>query len=46
LSYKESRATFDAFVAAGGNFLDTANLYTNSSSEKYVGEFVASDRDY
>ncbi|MGL5880379.1 MAG: aldo/keto reductase, partial [Xenococcaceae cyanobacterium] len=43
-SYEESRKMFDAFAAAGGNFLDTANLYTNGTSEKYVGEFVAGDR--
>ena len=26
---------FDAFVAAGGNFIDTANNYTNGTSEKH-----------
>jgi aryl-alcohol dehydrogenase-like predicted oxidoreductase len=35
---------FDAFVAAGGNFIDTAINYTNGTSEKFVGEFIASDR--
>ncbi|WP_373539318.1 aldo/keto reductase [Chamaesiphon sp.] len=40
-----SHQMFDAFVAAGGNFIDTANLYTNGSSEKIVGELIASDRD-
>jgi aryl-alcohol dehydrogenase-like predicted oxidoreductase len=44
-SYDESRKIFDLFAEAGGNFLDTANLYTNGTSEKYVGEFVAGDRD-
>ncbi|BAU67133.1 aldo/keto reductase [Stanieria sp. NIES-3757] len=44
-SSQESKKIFDAFAEAGGNFLDTANLYTNGTSEKYVGEFVASDRD-
>ncbi len=44
-SYDESRKMLDIFAEAGGNFLDTANLYTNGTSEKYVGEFVASDRD-
>lgn len=44
-SYDESRKMFDTFAAAGGNFIDTANLYTNGTSEKYVGEFVAGDRD-
>lgn len=40
-----SREIFDAFAEAGGNFLDTASAYTNGTSEKYVGEFVAHDRD-
>ena len=44
-SYDESRKMFDTFAAAGGNFIDTANLYTNGTSEKYVGEFVAGDRN-
>ena len=42
----ESRKIFDTYVEAGGNFIDTANLYTNGTSEKYVGEFVAADRDH
>jgi aryl-alcohol dehydrogenase-like predicted oxidoreductase len=41
----ESRKMFDAFAEAGGNFIDTANNYTNGTSEKFVGEFIASDRD-
>lgn len=41
----ESRKIFDLYQEAGGNFLDTANLYTNGTSEKYVGEFVGYDRD-
>lgn len=40
-----SRQIFDAFVEAGGNFIDTANLYTNGSSEKIVGELIGSERD-
>jgi aryl-alcohol dehydrogenase-like predicted oxidoreductase len=40
-----SRAMFDAFVEAGGNFFDTANIYTNGTSEKLLGEFVGVDRD-
>jgi aryl-alcohol dehydrogenase-like predicted oxidoreductase len=40
-----SRAIFDAFTEAGGNFIDTANVYTNGTSEKMLGEFVASERD-
>ena len=40
-----SRAIFDAYVAAGGNFIDTANIYTNGTSEQYVGEFEAAERE-
>ena len=41
----ESRRIFDAYTAAGGNFIDTADLYTNGTSEKLVGELVAGDRE-
>jgi aryl-alcohol dehydrogenase-like predicted oxidoreductase len=41
----ESQEIFDAFIEAGGNYIDTANNYTNGTSEKFVGEFIASDRD-
>ena len=44
-SRDESRAVFEAFTAAGGNFIDTANLYTNGSSETITGELIAGDRD-
>lgn len=43
---EESKKIFDAFVKAGGNFIDTANYYTSGTSEKYVGEFIADNRDY
>ena len=37
----------EAFGNAGGNFLDTANVYKLGSSEKIIGEFVSkADRDY
>lgn len=42
---EESRRMWDAFAEAGGTFIDTANLYTNGSSERLVGEFAAADRD-
>ena len=41
-----SREMFETFANEGGNFLDTANRYTEGISEKYVGEFIHSDRDY
>lgn len=37
----ESRAIFDAYVSAGGNFLDTADVYSGGESEHLVGRFVA-----
>src|SRR6202158_4300218 len=40
----ESRKVYDAYRAAGGNFIDTANMYTNGSSENLVGEFIHDDR--
>lgn len=44
-SKEECRKIFDAFVNAGGNFIDTASNYTNGTSEKFVGELIASQRD-
>lgn len=41
-----SKAIFDAFAEAGGNFIDTADRYTNGTSETYVGEFAKADRDH
>jgi aryl-alcohol dehydrogenase-like predicted oxidoreductase len=41
----ESKTVFDAYVKAGGNFLDTADGYTNGTSEKMVGEFIRGRRD-
>jgi len=43
-SHEISRQLFDTYVNAGGNLIDTAINYTNGTSEKYVGEFIASDR--
>ncbi len=40
-----SHQIFDAFIEAGGNFIDTANGYTDGSSEKIVGEAIASERE-
>jgi aryl-alcohol dehydrogenase-like predicted oxidoreductase len=40
----ESRAIFEAYVEAGGNFLDTADVYTAGTSERLVGELVAGER--
>ena len=45
-SKEESRKMFDAYVEAGGNFIDTANNYNNGTSEKFVGDFVSANRDW
>ncbi len=45
-SKEESRRIFDAFAEAGGTFIDTANRYTEGTSERFVGDFIASDRDH
>ncbi|WP_428328719.1 aldo/keto reductase [Mucilaginibacter sp.] len=42
-----SFAIMDTYANAGGNFLDTANVYKLGTSEKIIGEYVANhDRDY
>lgn len=41
----ESRRIFDIFRAAGGNFIDTADLYTNGTSERFLGGFMAGHRE-
>jgi len=42
----ESKKMFDLFGEAGGNFIDTANVYTQGTSERFVGEFIAPERDH
>lgn len=44
--YEQSKQVFDTYALAGGNFLDTANRYTEGTSEKCLGEFISSDRDH
>ncbi len=39
-SVKDSEQILDAFVARGGNFIDTANAYTKGHSEKIIGDHV------
>ena len=36
-----SRAIFDGYRAAGGNFIDTADIYSGGESERLVGKFIA-----
>src|SRR3981081_2241908 len=40
----EARKVYDAFRKAGGNFIDTANFYTNGTSESFLGEFMKDHR--
>ena len=43
-SKEEARKVYDAFREAGGNFIDTANVYTNGTSESFLGEFMQGHR--
>jgi len=40
----EARKIYDIYRAAGGNFIDTANIYTNGTSENLLGEFISDHR--
>jgi aryl-alcohol dehydrogenase-like predicted oxidoreductase len=44
-SPEESRKVYDTFLEAGGNFIDTANVYTNGTSERLLGEFMHGQRE-
>jgi aryl-alcohol dehydrogenase-like predicted oxidoreductase len=44
-SEDEARRAIDAFLDAGGNFIDTANVYTGGQSEQVVGGAIAGRRD-
>ena len=35
-----SKQIFNAYIEAGGNFVDTADMYTNGTSEELVGSFI------
>jgi len=41
----EVRSILQSYVAAGGNFIDTADNYQHGESERLVGEFVAPHRN-
>lgn len=40
-----ARKLFAFYVERGGNFIDTANTYTNGSSERLLGEFTRDNRE-
>lgn len=39
-----SRKIIDAYTDAGGNFIDTANIYTKGHSEAIIGDHIGTDR--
>jgi aryl-alcohol dehydrogenase-like predicted oxidoreductase len=41
----EAQKVYETYREAGGNFIDTANFYTNGTSEKFLGEFMQGHRD-
>lgn len=41
----ECRRIFDAYLAAGGNFIDTANIYNQGTSERMLAGFMAGQRE-
>lgn len=41
----EAARILDTYVDRGGNFVDTANMYTNGTSEQLLGQFTQSRRD-
>ncbi len=45
-SKETSKAIFDTFMEAGGNFIDTADVYTEGSSERILSDLIQADRDH
>lgn len=41
----DAREVFAAYADAGGNFVDTANMYADGESERMIGRLVAGNRD-
>jgi aryl-alcohol dehydrogenase-like predicted oxidoreductase len=41
---KESRKVLEHYAELGGNFIDTANIYSYGASERIVGDFIKTDR--
>jgi aryl-alcohol dehydrogenase-like predicted oxidoreductase len=39
-SVEESQSIMDRYIDRGGNFIDTANFYTKSHSEKIIGDHI------
>ncbi|KAJ5895767.1 aryl-alcohol dehydrogenase AAD14 [Penicillium subrubescens] len=45
MNKEQSFALLDAFVAAGGNFIDTSNNYQNEQSETWIGEWMTARKN-
>ncbi len=43
-SVAESQQIIDRYIELGGNFIDTANFYTRSHSEKILGDHIGRDK--
>ena len=43
-SVAESETIIARFLERGGNFIDTANVYTKGHSEKIIGDYIGRDR--
>src|SRR5258706_9039791 len=43
-SVADSQSILARYLEHGGNFIDTANLYTKGPSEKIIGDFLSSGR--
>jgi aryl-alcohol dehydrogenase-like predicted oxidoreductase len=42
---EDARQIFTAYAEAGGNFVDTANTYSQGHSERIVGDLIGPERD-
>ena len=43
--FATSEQIFNTYADRGGNFIDTANMYTNGTSEKFLGKLLEGKRD-
>lgn len=41
---EDSKRIIDAYIGRGGNFIDTANIYTKGHSEAIIGDHLGQDR--
>src|SRR4030088_3590736 len=44
-SKDEAQKIYETYREAGGNFIDTANIYTDGTSDSFLGEFLEGHRD-